>query len=212
MNWRIALMVVGGIWVLGWLIMSTIVFLRTASIARQLGDAGSADSRRAAGCTFILGFFLFPVICLRLLGEYAPRLGVWLRLRPDWSVRAEGEEVTRTWYLKDGTELRAGVFSLSPYVAADIQVQCVLDDVAYRVRKLAPEAAAPTEWEAMKRLSLEESTQNAGEQRDQKEKDGKQVFAAEVRLRPGKYLVSFKVVNRYAEPEEFSGLTLIVRD
>ncbi len=61
------------------------------------------SSRGAAGCTFVASFFLWPVVCLRLLGEYAPGLGVRLGLRPAWSVKGEGEETSHRWYLKDGT-------------------------------------------------------------------------------------------------------------
>jgi hypothetical protein len=37
------------------------------------------------------------------------------------------------------------------------------------------------------------------------------VFDAEPKLERGKYLVSFRVLGRSDEPEEFSGLTLIIR-
>ena len=182
--------------------MSVLVFARTGSLGRQAGGADPAGSRKANATIFILGFFMFPFVCLRALGEFAPRLGVLLRLRPAWSVRAKGEDESHTWYLKDGTQLSAFVSSVSQYVAANISAYCAVENADFQLRKLAPEALQPTEWQPMRKLSSAEKPADAG--RDQN------VFLAEPRLQPGKYLVSFRVLNRYVESQEFSGLTLIV--
>src|SRR5262245_40896528 len=98
MTWRTALILVGSVWVLGWLGMSLLVFARTGSLGRQAGGADPVGSRKAKATIFIVGFFMFPFVCLRALGEFAPRLGVLLRLRPAWSVRAKGEDESHTWH------------------------------------------------------------------------------------------------------------------
>ena len=204
MNWRTVIIIIGGIWVVGWLAMSAFVVVKTASIQRRGGDAGSARSWGGGGVfAFILSFFLFPMVCLRLLGEFAPRLGVFLRLRPGWSILARGEEESHTWFLKDGRELSAQVLGFSEYVTASVIVYCAVEAVSYRVGKVAPEPRPPADWQVMRRLSSNEMPPDAGRNQN--------VFDAEPRLGSGKYLVGFRVLGRSNEPEEFSGLTLIIR-
>ena len=204
MNWRTALIIIVGIWVVGWLAMSAFVVVKTASIQRRGGDAGTARAWGGGGVfAFILSFFLFPIVCLRLLGDFAPRLGVLLRLRPGWSIRTQGEEQSHTWFLKDGRELSAQVFGFLESVTASIIVYCAVEAVSYRVSKVAPEPGPSAEWQVMRRLPSNEMPPDAGRNQN--------VFDAEPKLERGKYLVSFRVLGRSDEPEEFSGLTLIIR-
>lgn len=195
MNWRTALIIIGGIWVVGWLAMSAFVVAKTASIQRRGGDVGVF--------AFILSFFLFPIVCLRLLGEFAPRLGVLLGLRPGWSILARGEEESHTWFLKDGRELTAQALGFSESVTANIIVYCAVEAVSYRVGKVAPEPTPPAEWQVMRRLAPNEMPPDA--------KRNQNVFDAEPKLEHGKYQVSFRALGRSNEPEEFSALTLIIR-
>jgi hypothetical protein len=201
------------IWIVGWCVtvIITVFFNPLATEQdKRLEDLG--DTLQGAA---IINLFLWPFMLPELLDRRKLLREIKTGKRPGWIIQATGEKGAREWTLSDGTTFGAsastsGESSEPADILADYGDDSLTADVQFRVRMVAPEPGAPTDWAPLKFTPR-------GPEPDAQDSDAiddywSERYEASVPLPRGKYAVEFRVPNRSGTVEECSGVTLIVSD
>ena len=184
------------LWAAGWLVSAAL-------------NAASKPMRASGIAIALVGslaftFMLWPGFLLSDLEGAWPRAVVWAGLRPRWTLPQPDDVFERSWKTRDGQEFSATGLGLqgSAHVVAELESGRVFQ----RVRMMKPEERPPSKWREMRRLTRTESA-NATE--DGEALNETPPFQSDFKVERGRYALEFRVETT-GEPEEFSGIVLLV--
>ena len=184
------------LWAAGWLIAASL-------------NAASKPMRASGIAVAIVGslaltFMLWPGFLWSDLEAAWPRVAVWAGLRPQWTLPQPDDVFERTWKTRDGHEFSAT--GLSSRGAAHVVAELESGRLFRRVRMIKPEERPPGKWREMRRLTRNDW---ADATEDAESLNETPPFQSDFKLERGRYVLEFRVETT-GEPEEFSGIILVV--
>ena len=189
---------------------TTVMVLWAAGCLIAASLNAASKPMRASGiavavvASLALTFMLWPGLLWSELEAAWPKVAVWAGLRPEWTLPRSDDVFEQTWKTRDGQEFSAT--GLGSRGAAHVVADLESGRVSRRVRMIKPQERPAGKWQEMRRLTRDEWA-NATE--DAESLNETPPFESDFTLERGRYVLEFRV-EATGEPEQFSGITLLV--